>query len=703
MFGIPSFAEESTQDKDSQAESPLTVDGDGVLTAGKGGGADTRFGTAGDTHTIMDAYSGYRFLHIDDFGGRAAEYDYLHSGPTFGGMINRLSDDLKFGLDGNYLNENDYYGDLLMDYRGEYRFHLRTESLFHNLDNEQLFKPNDFTFFFTPYHANDQDPGGNYGVKVEQDQASFHYKLHDYPLHINFGYWRLLRDGISQMRFADTMFEYNGTNVINSQARRINQETHEGNVGIDAHLGFVDLVYNFQIREFTDNIATPVYDYGVRSPFDPANPLLPGGNQQHNENPDSRYLAHTVKLHTSLDGGIVGAASYTFGKRENLSDLSDIQGANQGHDILQNVAGDFVYIPCKEITLALKFRRQEVDRDNPATLYSLVDSSTINVRPSLDTQRDTITASVSVRATDTISFKGEYKGDFLHRDNISFWNQPLAQVSQNLPENSSVHKGTVTVLSRPLKGLSLKAQYNYSVTDNPSYGNSFGEKHEGNLFASYNSPNRWGATANYRIARENNDQMSASTFATTATLPTTPPGSITFAQISNGIDRNMAIDNATVSAWFTPVDRLTLSASYGFLRAKTDQVVLFGDLALPAAGFPVAIANTNYTTQAQIYSLTGVFHYNKKLDLSLALQQIYSFSDISPESGDFENNGNTANIGQISNTKTVESSISFRAEYHFTKNFSSILDYTYRDYDEKIQRLFNGTVQSVSAYVSAKW
>ncbi len=183
--------------------------------------------------------------------------------PPLAGCINRVGNDFNFLLDGNYLNDKDYFGDLLADYRGEYRFHLRTESLFHNLDHEKL----EDKFSGTGYQTNDQDPGGRYGERVEQDEASFRYKLHNFPLHINLGYWRLLRDGSSQLRFSDTMFGYSGTNTVNAMARRLNQETHEGNFGFDAHLGFVDLVYTFQIRDFSDNIATPTYNYTSRTPL----------------------------------------------------------------------------------------------------------------------------------------------------------------------------------------------------------------------------------------------------------------------------------------------------------------------------------------------------------------------------------------------------------------------------------------------------
>jgi predicted porin len=112
-------------------------------------------------------------------------------------------------------------------------------------------------------------------------------------------------------------------------------------------------------------------------------------------------------------------------------------------------------------------------------------------------------------------------------------------------------------------------------------------------------------------------------------------------------------------------------------------------------------ANNNYTTQAQIYSISAVYRLAEMLDLSLALQQIRSFSDFATESGNTANN--IVQLTQLTRTRTVESSLSARAEYRLTKNFSCVLDYSYRDYDEKLQSLANGTVQTVSAYLRAKW
>jgi hypothetical protein len=120
-------------------------------------------------------------------------------------------------------------------------------------------------------------------------------------------------------------------------------------------------------------------------------------------------------------------------------------------------------------------------------------------------------------------------------------------------------------------------------------------------------------------------------------------------------------------------------------------------------------AVSNFTSQAQIVSLNAVYHYTEKLDLSLALQQIYSFSEFQPENKIFSVNpagistADTSGIKEISRLKTVESSISARGDYHLSRNLSCSLDYTLKDYNEKNSSLFDGTVHTVSAYVSTKW
>jgi len=130
------------------------------------------------------------------------------------------------------------------------------------------------------------------------------------------------------------------------------------------------------------------------------------------------------------------------------------------------------------------------------------------------------------------------------------------------------------------------------------------------------------------------------------------------------------------------------------LRNSTDQVVLF------AGTQPASNSPTDYTSQAQVYSLSVLYRFAEKLDLSLVLQQVRSFSKFATG---FADAGLGSDIQRISQTGTRENSLSARGEYQLTKNISCLLDYSYRDYDEKTQGLISGTVHAVSAYVRAKW
>ena len=644
-----------------------------------------------ETHTILGGFTGYRFLSVDNYGGRAAQYDYLHSGLIGGGYFNSLGQDLKFALDGAILNDKDYHGDMLFDYGGEYRVHVRTESLFHNLAGEKLFDTPfqlgraDLRGALADYIPHQDDSLTKYGVRAEQDLASFRYKLHDFPLHMNLGYWRMVKEGASQLRFADIAFEGPENNFF-ARSRSVNRETHEGNLGFDTHLGPVDLIYNFQIRQFVNNAAQLRDDFAPRNNVQGVLDRI-GGLQEHNEDPGSRYLAQTVKLHTSLAGGIVGAASYTYGKRDNLSKLSDTKDAEQASVNLHNVAGDFVYTPFKEFSLGLKYRRQEVDNNSPAFISnSFFVQNTLAVRPSISTEKDVIVATLSLRPNNLVTIKGEYKGEFLHRDLPSNSDERL---NWFLNETQDTHRGTLALLSRPLKGLRLSARYSYTTTDHPSYGTSFANKHEGELLTSYNMTGRWGVTANYRSLRESNDQIERRTIVSIDPLK--------YALFSHLLSRDKTTDNVTAGFWFVPVEKLTVSANYGYLHSSTDQAVLF---TIVGAGSEAA---SNYTSKAQFYSLNTAYQYSDKSDISLTLQQVFSLSEFNPEIKSFTPNDNTTGIKDISHLKTVETSFSARGNYHLTKNLICSLEYQLKDYNDKYSSLFDGTVHIVTAYVSTKW
>lgn len=646
-----------------------------------------------ETHTILGGFAGYKFLSIDGFGGRAAKYDYLHSGITGGGYLNSLGPDLKLAVDGAYLNDNDYHGDMILDFAGDHRFHLRTEALFHNLTGEKLFDK-EFLLGAVPYIPHQGDSLTRYGVKSEQDLANFRYKLHDFPLHINLGYWRMVKEGSNQLRYADIAFEGPQNNFF-AQPRLVDRETHEGNVGFDTHLGPIDLIYNFQIRQFVNNAVQLRDDFAPRD-SDNVNGVLVrnGGLQEHNEDPDSRYLAHTVKLHTSLAGGMVGAASYTYGRRDNLSKLTDTIGADQASVTLHNAAGDFVYTPFKEFSLGIKYRRQEVDNNSPAFISNkFFVQNTLAVRPSINTKKDVVVATFLLRPNNLITIKGEYKGEILQRDLPSNSDERL---NWFLTETQDTHRGTLALLSRPLKGLKLSARYSYSTTDHPSYGTSFAQKHEGEILSSYNMTSRWGLTASYRSIRESNDQIERRTITVD---PQT--ASVSYSLFSPLLSQDKSTNNVTAGLWFVPVEKLTFSANYGFFDTSVDQALMYS--------INGTIGASNYTSRAQFYSLNSTYRFSNKFNMSLSLQQVFSLSEFQPDSNITLNGqptssiGDTSGVKDISHAKTVETSFSARGDYSITKNLSCSAEYMLKDYYDKFNSLFDGTVHIVTAYVSTKW
>ena len=641
-----------------------------------------------ETHVLANGYAGYRFVGIDSYGGRAAEYDYLHSNPTFGGQYNLLGKDHKFALEGSFLNDKDYIGDLIYDYKGNVRFEFRTESFFHNLDHEAQFSPvfelgtapNQHRY--TPYDLN---AGDRYGLRTEQDLVRVRLKPSDHPFHINLGYWRMLKEGNKQLRFADHDFEPKNAGLIQdsiiSKSSRVDRQVHEGTFSLDSHLGPLDMEYEFKIRQFEQG--SPIQrDSFIARPTERT-----AGLQEHNAEPENRFYSHTVKLHTSLSGGIVGAASYTYARRANLANLADTRGVDQSRDTLQNMAGDFVYTPCSQFSLGVRYRRQEIERGTTATLTNdFYTNPVISVRPGLDSVKDVVSLTLSVRPTSRLTFKGEYKGEFVQRDETTDWNRADKAVSVAIPHSTALHKGTFSILSRPLNGMRLKALYSYATTGDPAYGNSFEEKHEAQMLATYTSKEKWGVTANYKLTREHNGQ----TTLTTLTISNPTPYTYQLPW-----DRRTV--NANASFWFVPVDRMTVTGSYAFVRNNSDKAILF------AGTTPGSNIASNFTSQAHVYSLNALYHLTELLDLSLLLQQVRSFSEFDPQFLSVNATNNTEQVKEISSTKTVETTVSARINYRLTTNLSCAFDYAFKEYHDRNATSFNGSVQTFIASLTRKW
>lgn len=635
------------------------------------------------TREIVDVSAGYRFVGVSRDGSRAAEYDRLRSSGAGRFTVGSVGRDLKLVVEGEYLNAKDYNASLLFDYKGYYRLNLRTEALYHNIDHELPHVP----------LVVDMNPADKYGMYVRQDSVNFRYKFRDYPIHLNIGHWMLVRDGYSQLRFSDYGFDespdpadldennQDRRNRLLFESRPLKNHTQEGTIGFDAHLGPVNLLYTFLIRQLDDGIEPPSFQFAPRY-GENGDLIRSAGLLQHNITPESRYYSHTAKLYTSLTGGIIGSASYSYGKRDNQSSLTTVAGADQTSNTLQNVAGDFVYTPCQWFSFSVKYRHQEIDRDTPSVIQvpSLV-NPVVGVRSGTDTRSDVVSANFSLRPNTILTFNGEYRGDFLQRSNtgtgVDRW---------RLPDTTASNRGTMTLLYRPFKGLRLRALYAYTATDSPAYGTEAENRHEGNILASYAMAGRWGVSASYKIVRENNDHITQD-----VTTFDEPPlhGTLT-------LPRDRRSVHGAASVWFAPLESLMVSASVGYLRDHSDQSILLSRFLL--GGY----AGTEYSAEAQILSLNASYRFTERADLSLALQQVRSLSDFKPDETTADGTS-TFLIRDVSRTKTIENSISARINYQLSRLISCGLDYTYHDYDNRLSSLYEGNVHQVTALVRVKW
>ncbi|QEM66696.1 MtrB/PioB family outer membrane beta-barrel protein [Geobacter sp. FeAm09] len=262
------------------------------------------------------------------------------------------------------------------------------------------------------------------------------------------------------------------------------------------------------------------------------------GTQATNVVSDSRVTSHTVRVYTDMSGGLVGTAAYVLTQRENDADRGDARPSSKPTQTLHSVAGDLTYTPFKELSLALKYRRQESQRETPATIsssYSQIPSTTtlpgvytstsgvLLVRPGIDTTKDTFTLSGMYRPSQQVTYRLEYRAVLESRDNV-----PNSDLSPGDPaaihnEYRQTHTGLANVAWRPLPGFKMNATYTYKTADNPEWKTSASESHKGELFATYAKSGVWGGTASF-ITTFEQSESSASTVAPAPVASYTLPG-----------------------------------------------------------------------------------------------------------------------------------------------------------------------------------
>lgn len=627
----------------------------------------------GEHHGYARIESGYRFISPDGVSSQANPYEVNRSGMTAGFAVGLLDSGVKVRADGRFLHPDDYQSELFFDYGGIIRAELEGRSLYHNLVRSPLFSS--FTSSAVPlatYTAVPSTDPTSLGIVSRQDRADVRVRFGHFPGHLSLGYWRFSQTGHDQLLVAD--FERsNAVNNFYDVTRRIDQVTHEGRAGLDANLGPFSLAYLFKIREFVNNASGSAIPWVAPStPFAIAVPA------------ESRVTSHTVKLYSNLSGGLTAAAAYSITQRENISQRSDLSRSSQPQDTIQHLSGDLAYVPFKEVSVVLKYRHREIQRETPSQVSSVYSTAVSQVRPATSSTTDTLILASAWRPEPQLTLQGEYRADLIARENV--WVPMTAATTQAVTaDTSQLQTGTLSLLWRPWRGTRLNAGYSYTVNSQATTLNDFRDRHNGNLLFDWSSGGRWGVTAHYRATAEQNDIQGR-----TVTTPV----------VSVVMPRDSLAQSAGAAVWFSPLERLVVTASYGCMALDAHQALL---LSVQSAN---ALAATGYSSLGHVYGLEGVYAVDDRIDLSFGLQQVRSSARFQVADQSFSLAGpypaTTAGIGSYNRLDTTESSASTRIDWRFSKHLGWMLDYRFSAYRSDDAQ-YNGDIHSTTVSLTARW
>ncbi len=663
---------------------------------------------------------GYRAVSSRGERTRAGEYRDLQAGPISSAQLRGAEGKRHFHLDLDYRTDADFLASADLDYKGLLRLRLEREALFHQLDHLPYQDrpaatlppggvPADLVRF------SDQDPGDRYHVEVNRTEARLRAKVPDFPAHVNLGYWRLERSGERQLRFLDE--GCTGCHV-QSRSRSIDRVTEEVSGGLDAHLGPVDVIFEQLYRQFRDRSAIPADSFGAHD-----NRLA--GTYQHDEAPDSSLSSTSVKLHTSLAGGLVGAASFTAGERKNRSDLADV-GPVESETDFRKAAGDLTLIPSPSWTISFRYRLLDLDNQTPDRLGSSGAQFTVYpppaflpvssprspdpVRENPDLRRAVYQSSLSWRPLRAVTLKGEFQREEIRRGTTggpveeTLFGEPTFSIDPvwELPEEEHVNRVRVSLFARPLdKGrLKVNAWVQLQRSDDPAYGASVEEGEQGFAGMTWTPSPKGGLHAGLKAEKTRNNSYR---------LFQQDGGS--FRRFD--LDRRSESQNFTAGGWANPARALTLTLNYGFLRTRTLQDLLFGDE--PGAGFSLEDEGVEYSQRVQTVSASAAWTIREHLRGMVEGRYIRSFSQFAPgvaaDNLTFALDSTTTYLAdadgtllrELSQVEIRQAGISAGLAWAPPQGWGWSLQYTWDDYRDRNEDWLEGTVQTTMASISRSW
>ena len=595
-------------------------------------------------------FLGYEFVSQKD-SLKAAEYRYPNSSVTFGLSLLAAPLPFRYHLDAEFKNKYDYYSDAGFAYKDVLLFRDILVGLRHNLDHLDFLYPGEPP----ELSYDDRNLGDRYFLDYTNNLLSLRLKTPNFPFHAFLRHRYVAREGNKEQRFLIGDFE----NVIKtSQSRNIDWNSNAFILGLNSHLGPVEIEYAFDHDELDSRRGDIMYDYyPFSTSFDRPADVYP-----HNVIAETDSSANSIKLHTSYTGGIVLAGT--------LSNLQKNNNYSQTESSVWKGAVDFSWIPAPVIGLFFKYRHRDVEMDTPdfVTLAGLNNSLRYPVRQGISYDKDIFTLSARYHPFSKFTFIPSYEYSLIEREGVEEW--------QVLNEESSIHTINLTARAKPFNRLKLKAIYEYKYFEDPTYNTDPDNFNKVRLSATY-MPLSWlNIYLDYMLKITERDELHY--------LNNDP------LVLLEGGEREGQRDSFLASFSFAFSPKATVTTSWAYNRWDVEQDSAYGKWNTTGGGdLPFIDRGAMYADEANSYSL-GVQFFPRE-DIVLDADLTYTLSEGKYIPGAILTDS-PETLFETFRVDTAETILSFGIRKEFLQNWEVGFKFYADIYDDNTENMLDGNL-----------
>lgn len=397
-----------------------------------------------------------------------------------------------------------------------------------------------------------------------------------------------------------------------------------------------------------------------------------GSTLPHNLLPETKGSTTNLKIHTSYTGRLVAAATFSWMDRKN-------KDSNAKADYFIG-AGDITYMLNEGLTFFAKYRHKETEVDNPDILpigylgYSAYTSTITGIRPSLSSTMDMLSGTVRYRPIKGVTLNAEYMHERTDRDNSDEWRVSKVTV------RDAVY---LSVSTRIIEKMNLRAKYTHQEIDAPAYNVQPDSSDEGKVSLSW-SPLKWATgILSYSITKEKREKI----------YYIDNMGLQVPAENREGLR-----DRLVGSITFIVSNNLSITPSYAYMCNKIEQDLVY-DNTLGDPGYHTD-SNVLNKDRGQVYAVNLNYMPEKKINLNADVSYTESKGNFSP--GGILSSVTSLFDSEV-NVKMRETSYSVRGDYEFLKGWGLGMKYNYVNYNDLLNNSNDGTLHTVLVTISKRW